>query len=121
VFELKPFQKETIKKLADFLEAARFDGRRTAFENTPKEVPSEWRKSYVTLEKLAETPCACLRVLTGGGKTFLAAQAVKVGGEVPGAGEQSTGVVADADGCLTAADVGDTVQSEAPETGIAQH
>ena len=34
----------------------------------PKEVPGEWRKPYV-----------CLRLPTGGGKTFLAARAVKVG------------------------------------------
>ncbi len=79
MFEPKPFQKETIKKLADFLEAARFGGARAAFENAPKEVPNEWRKPYVPLDKLAETPYVCLRLPTGGGKTFLAAQAVKVG------------------------------------------
>jgi type III restriction enzyme len=79
MFEPKPFQKETIKKLAGFLEAARFDGPRAAFENAPKEVPSEWRKPYVPLDKLAETPYVCLRLPTGGGKTFLAARAVKVG------------------------------------------
>jgi type III restriction enzyme len=79
MFEPKPFQKETINKLAGFLEAARFDGPRAAFENTPKEVPSEWRKPYVPLDKLAETPYVCLRLPTGGGKTFLAARAVKVG------------------------------------------
>src|ERR1039458_3270001 len=79
MFEPKPFQKETIRKLADFLEAARFDGPRAAFENAPKEVPSEWRKPYVPLDKLAETPYVCLRLPTGGGKTFLAARAVKVG------------------------------------------
>ena len=38
-FELKSFQRETIRKLAGFLEAARFDGLRAAFENMPKEVP----------------------------------------------------------------------------------
>ena len=76
MFEPKPFQKETIKKLAGFLEAARFDGPRAAFENAPKEVPSEWRKPYVPLDKLAETPYVCLRLPTGGGKTFLAARAV---------------------------------------------
>ena len=79
MFEPKPFQKETIKKLAGFLEAARFDGPRAAFESAPKEVPSEWRKPYVPLDKLAETPYVCLRLPTGGGKTFLAARAVKVG------------------------------------------
>ena len=79
MFEPKPFQKETIRKLAGFLEAARFDGPRAAFESLPKEVPSEWRKPYVPLDKLAETPYVCLRLPTGGGKTFLAAGAVKVG------------------------------------------
>jgi type III restriction enzyme len=42
-------------------------------------VPSKWRKPYVPLDKLAEMPYVCLRLPTGGGKTFLGARAVKVG------------------------------------------
>ena len=41
-------------------------------------MPDEWRKSYVPMQRLPETPYVCLRLPTGGGKTFLAARAVKV-------------------------------------------
>ena len=78
MFEAKPYQKTTIKKLAEFLEAARFDGPKAAFDGMKREVPEDWRKSYEPLENLADTPYVCLRLPTGGGKTFLAAQAVKV-------------------------------------------
>jgi len=78
MFEPKPFQKTTIAKLSEFLEAARFGDPKEAFNEMARQVPDEWRKSYAPLEKLPETPYVCLRLPTGGGKTFLAAQAVKV-------------------------------------------
>jgi type III restriction enzyme len=78
MFEAKPFQKTTIAKLAEFLAAARFDGPKSAFDAIKREVPEDWRKPYEPLAKLAETPYVCLRLPTGGGKTFLAAQALKV-------------------------------------------
>jgi type III restriction enzyme len=78
MFEAKPYQKTTIAKLAEFLDAARFGDPKEAFKSIPRQVPPEWRKGYAPLEKLPDTPYACLRLPTGGGKTFLAAQAVKV-------------------------------------------
>ena len=78
MFEPKPYQTATIDKLAEFLDAARFDDVKQAFNDTPRLVPDEWRKSYVPMQKLPETPYVCLRLPTGGGKTFLAARAVKV-------------------------------------------
>jgi len=78
MFEAKPYQKTTIAKLTEFLEAARFDGPKAAFDGIKREVPEDWRKSYEPLANLADTPYVCLRLPTGGGKTFLAAQAVKV-------------------------------------------
>src|SRR5436189_6467659 len=78
MFEPKLYLKKTIAKLAEFLEAARFDGPKAAFDGIKREVPEDWRKSYSPLEKLEATPYVCLRLPTGGGKTFLATQAVKV-------------------------------------------
>lgn len=79
MFEPKEYQKETMKRLADYLEAARFDGARAAFDATTREVPSPWNKAYLPLQHLPDTPYVCLRLPTGGGKTFLAAQTVKLG------------------------------------------
>jgi len=78
MFEAKPYQKATITKLAEFLGAARFGDPKEAFNGIPRQVPDEWRKGYAPLEKLPDTPYICLRLPTGGGKTFLAAQVVKV-------------------------------------------
>src|SRR5947207_790227 len=78
MFEPKPYQKDTVQKLTEFLDASRFDGPKTAFDGIKREVPEEWRKSYEPLKNLTGTPYICLRLPTGGGKTFLAAQAVKV-------------------------------------------
>src|SRR5437867_243953 len=78
MFEPKPYQKTTIAKLAEFLDAARFGDPKEAFNGICRQVPDEWRKGYVPLQKLPDTPYVCLRLPTGGGKTFLAAQVVKV-------------------------------------------
>ena len=80
MFTPKKFQKTALKQLADFLEAARFDGPRKAFEDPARKIPVPWNKPYVPLEHLPEVPHVCLRLPTGGGKTFLATQCV-----VPGA------------------------------------
>jgi type III restriction enzyme len=79
MFKPKPYQETTLKRLADCLEAARFDGPKSAFDAVPREVPPPWNKPYAPLEQMPDTPYLCLRLPTGGGKTFLAAQAVKVG------------------------------------------
>ncbi|MCX6995737.1 MAG: DEAD/DEAH box helicase family protein, partial [Kiritimatiellaeota bacterium] len=84
MFKPKPYQEETINCLAAYLEASRFDGPKAAFDATPREVPKPWNKSYAPLEHLPDTPYICLRLPTGGGKTFLAAQAVKIGAKFLG-------------------------------------
>ena len=84
MFKPKEYQETTMNRLAAYLEAARFDGPRVAFNATPREVPKPWNKDYAPLEHLPDTPYVCLRLPTGGGKTFLAAQTVKLGAKYLG-------------------------------------
>lgn len=84
MFKAKEYQETTLKRLAAFLEAARFDGPKAAFDATPREVPKPWNKPYAPLAHLPDTPYTCLRLPTGGGKTYLAALAVKVGAKFLG-------------------------------------
>ncbi len=79
MFTPKPYQNETLKRLAGYLEASRFDGPKKAFDEMPREVPRPWNRNYAALERLPETPYICLRLPTGGGKTFLAVAALKLG------------------------------------------
>jgi type III restriction enzyme len=81
MFKPKTYQEETLNRLAAFLEAARFDGPRAAFDAAPRAVPKPWNKPYAPLEHLSDTPYTCLRLPTGGGKTHLAALVVKLGGD----------------------------------------
>lgn len=80
MFTPKKFQQTALQELADFLERARFDGPKKAFDYPERKIPAPWNKPYVPLERLQEVPHVCLRLPTGGGKTFLATQCV-----VPGA------------------------------------
>jgi len=84
MFKPKEYQETTLNVLAGYLEAARFDGPRAAFDATPREVPKPWNKPYAPLEHLPDTPYVCLRLPTGGGKTFLATQTVKLGAKFLG-------------------------------------
>jgi len=67
-FALKRYQEQALLALGKYLCAARLTGVRAAFE-------SETGYGYNT-EPFSETPCVCLRIPTGGGKTLLAAHAV---------------------------------------------
>ncbi|MEW6355511.1 MAG: DEAD/DEAH box helicase family protein [Planctomycetota bacterium] len=84
MFKPKPYQEETIQKLADYLESARFDGAKAAFDAAPRSVPAPWRKPYKPLPDPEDAPYVCLRLPTGGGKTFLAAQCIKIGAKFLG-------------------------------------
>jgi len=68
MFKPKPYQEETIRKLAEFLEVARFDGPRAAFDAAPRNVPTPWRKAYVPLTHVEDAPYVCLRLPTGGAR-----------------------------------------------------
>ena len=68
LFTLKRYQDSALLALETYLRAARLLGARSAFEQ---------QTGYgYNPEPFGDTPCVCLRIPTGGGKTLLAAHAV---------------------------------------------
>ncbi|MDR0800594.1 MAG: DEAD/DEAH box helicase family protein, partial [Endomicrobium sp.] len=74
MFILKQYQQRTLDTLTSFLKKARIFGTETAFE----EYATKPNKIYEPIAELPLTPYICLRLPTGGGKTYLAANAVKI-------------------------------------------
>ena len=80
---LKGYQQETLDALRRFFEEARIAGPKAAYEAMVAEPERAARLGgrageYAPLEELPGTPCVCLRLPTGGGKTLLGAHAVAV-------------------------------------------
>ncbi len=81
--QLKPYQEETLAILRRFLEEARISGAPAAYRTIVDE-PEQAKRlrgyagAYVAVNGMADTPYACLRLPTGGGKTLLAAHAISV-------------------------------------------
>lgn len=67
-FQLKGYQQQALAALEAFLHSASLLGARAAFEK-------ETGYGY-NAEPFGDTPCVCLRIPTGGGKTLLGAHAV---------------------------------------------
>ena len=65
---LKRYQQAALNELDKYLRAARISGPRSAFETLTG-------FGYNT-EPFGDTPCVCLRIPTGGGKTLLASEAI---------------------------------------------
>ncbi|MBF9234615.1 DEAD/DEAH box helicase [Microvirga alba] len=84
--ELKTYQSQTLDTLRRFLTKARVEGPSAAYGAIVAE-PEMARRlkgfagSYKALNGLDETPYACLRLPTGGGKTVLAAHSVNIAKE----------------------------------------
>lgn len=75
--KLKRYQETALDDLDKYLRAARLSGPRSAFE-------AQTGCGY-NPEPFGETPCVCLRIPTGGGKTLMAAHAVgRMAREWPG-------------------------------------
>ncbi|MCU0764287.1 MAG: DEAD/DEAH box helicase family protein, partial [Hydrogenophaga sp.] len=68
MLKLKRYQDKALDELDKYLRAARISGPRGAFE-------AQTGHGY-NPEPFGETPCVCLRIPTGGGKTLMAAHAV---------------------------------------------
>ena len=75
---LKKFQEATLKKLKEYLEAARLSGDpETAFLQTVN--PPDGRlPMYRKVPDLERIPYVCLRLPTGGGKTIVGAYSIRV-------------------------------------------
>lgn len=78
--ELKPYQDRALDALRVFLDAARVKPHAAAFADAIKigEPGAYAVGGYRAVEGLPGVPYACIRLPTGGGKTLLAAHAIKV-------------------------------------------
>ena len=84
--ELKNYQRNTLAVLKRFFEQCRITGHEEAFKiiTTEPDIAARLaalKGSYIAWETIPNTPRVCLKVPTGGGKTILAAHAVKIVGE----------------------------------------
>lgn len=70
MFELKEYQKKTLETLRTYLELVRFKGAEGAYHEI-KEM-----SAYNKIKNLENVPYVCLRLPTGGGKTYLAANSI---------------------------------------------
>lgn len=72
MFQLKEYQKTTLDKLQKYLELTRFKGADGAF----REFYPQY--GYNKIKGLEDVPYVCLRLPTGGGKTYLAANSISI-------------------------------------------
>lgn len=70
MFQLKEYQKTTLSKLQKYLELTRFKGAEGAYHEL-KEC-----SCYNKIKNLENVPYVCLRLPTGGGKTYLASHTI---------------------------------------------
>lgn len=76
MFQLKPYQNESLDLLRRYLESARFSGAQAAFDKI--QIGSASYRAYQPLAGLENVPYVCMRLPTGGGKTVLAAYSIGV-------------------------------------------
>lgn len=74
MFQLKNYQTNTLNILASYLEESRVSDAKAAFEK----VTGKSGDSYHPIHGLEDIPYVCLRLPTGGGKTFLATHSIKL-------------------------------------------
>ena len=84
--ELKNYQRNTLNVLKTFFEQCRIAGHEAAFKQITSDPDIAARlaglkSDYTAWDSIPHTPRVCLKVPTGGGKTILAAHAVKIIGE----------------------------------------
>lgn len=79
---LKKYQESSLEILRQYLELARFKGTKQAYDEVQyNRYGSAAFKPYQPIQGLEETPYACLRLPTGGGKTLLSAHTIRLAGE----------------------------------------
>lgn len=72
MFELKEYQKKTLETLRTYLEQVRYSGAEGAYHKL-KECTA-----YNKIKNLEQVPYVCLRLPTGGGKTYLASHTIPI-------------------------------------------
>ncbi|ABB30917.1 type III restriction protein res subunit [Geobacter metallireducens RCH3] len=78
MFKLKDYQENALTALDGFFRQLRMSGLAEAWRHCApvQEKQGQARQAAYNAETLGETPAVCVRIPTGGGKTFLAAHAV---------------------------------------------
>ncbi|MDR1350766.1 MAG: DEAD/DEAH box helicase family protein [Zoogloeaceae bacterium] len=81
--ELKTYQRNTLNVLKSFFEQCRIAGPAEAFKKITSEPEiaarlAALKNGYSAWDNIPNTPRVCLKVPTGGGKTIIAAHAVKI-------------------------------------------
>lgn len=74
MFQLKNYQNNTLEVLANYLDGARISGAKEAFYK----IKGDSNTPYHAIHGLEDIPYVCLRLPTGGGKTFLSAHSIKL-------------------------------------------
>lgn len=72
MFELKEYQTKTLETLRTYLELVRFKGAEGAYHEIKE------TSAYNKIKNLENIPYVCLRLPTGGGKTFLSAHSISI-------------------------------------------
>ncbi|MDR2905781.1 MAG: DEAD/DEAH box helicase family protein [Helicobacteraceae bacterium] len=84
---LKTYQQNTLDALRRFFEECRVTGARSAYKKIASEPEiaarlGKLRGEYVLWDSIPNTPRVCLKVPTGGGKTIIAARAIKIAADI---------------------------------------
>lgn len=83
--QLKTYQQEVLETLTRFFTLARLKDHETAYDEITAEPDLKARlgkfRHYDTWASIADVPRVCVKVPTGGGKTILAAHAIRVAAE----------------------------------------
>ena len=77
MFQNKNYQHQTLENLRSYLENARYVDPQSAFEEALS-LTGRPLVPYTPIDGLEDIPYICLRIPTGGGKTFISAQAITI-------------------------------------------
>jgi len=77
MFQNKNYQQQTLDTLRSYLENARYTDPKTAFDEALA-LSGRPSVNYTPVNGLEDVPYICLRIPTGGGKTFISAQAITI-------------------------------------------
>lgn len=82
MIRLKKYQDKSLEILRSFLESARFEGVKAAYDKLQyQRYGNQNFKPFQPLNGLENTPYVCLRLPTGGGKTLLSAHTIALAGK----------------------------------------
>ncbi|GDX36774.1 hypothetical protein LBMAG18_12850 [Alphaproteobacteria bacterium] len=82
MIKLKKYQDKSLEILRNFLESARFEGVKAAYDKLQSQrYGNQNFKPFQPLSGLENTPYVCLRLPTGGGKTLLSAHTIALAGK----------------------------------------